>query len=126
MYLRGEVQLLTGGKAREPSKIGGLGETPGPTVRVWMGEDAITLDPVSYTHLDVYKRQIKRRLHEMNRLRLSASVLIFILVFLIVVVSGYTLPYEKVTAGIGAQREMCIRDRIACDIIQFPCTLNTL
>lgn len=44
MYLRGEVQLLTGGKAREPSKIGGLGETPGPTVRVWMGEDAITLD----------------------------------------------------------------------------------
>ncbi len=47
----------------------------------------------------------------MNRLRLSASVLIFILVFLIVVVSGYTLPYEKVTAGIGTQRAINVYGR---------------
>ncbi len=50
----------------------------------------------------------------MNRLRLSASVSIFILVFLIVVVSGYTLPYEKVTAGIGTQRAyQCLRPNTA-------------
>ncbi len=40
----------------------------------------------------------------MKRLRPSASVLIFVLVFLIVVVSGYTLPYEKIAVGAGTQR----------------------
>jgi len=35
--LQGRVKFPTGGKAREPK--GRSGETPEPTVKVWMGED---------------------------------------------------------------------------------------
>jgi len=40
-FLRGEVQFLTGGKAREP--YGRSGDIPEPTVKVWMGEGRIVI-----------------------------------------------------------------------------------
>lgn len=44
----------------------------------------------------------------MKRLCPSASILIFILAFVITVVSGYTLPYGKVVAGIGTHRAISV------------------